>query len=118
MLQGLQYTYIFVPMNFCIRVFAEKSDDLQYCFSASSRRLKVQLFTSFSLKPEFWQCYFLQFPSLVNNFREEGRWQQHLYRSGNTSNENILEICQICSEHEEDIERRGFSLLLLSTSLF
>lgn len=105
-------------MNFCIEVFAEKSDYLQYCFSASSGLLKAQLFASFSLKPEFWQCYFLHFPSLVDNFREEGGWRQRLYGSGNASHENILEICQICSKHEEDIAKKGFGLLLLGTSLF
>lgn len=99
---------IFELVNFCIEVSAEKSGYLQYWFSASGRLLKAQLFASFSLKSEFWQCYFLHFPSLVNNFREEGRWQQCLYRSGDASNENILEICQICSKHEEDIARREF----------
>ena len=94
-------------MNFCIKVFADKSDYLQYSFSASGRLLKAQLFAPFSLKPEFWRCRFLHFPSLVDSFRE-GRWRQRLYRSGSASNEHILEICQIYSEHEEDTARRGF----------
>lgn len=95
-------------MNFCIEVSAEKSGYLQYWFSVSGRLLKAQLFTSSSLKSGFWHCYFLHFPSLLNNFREEGRWQQCLYRSGDASDENRLEISQICSKHEEDIARREF----------
>lgn len=95
-------------MNSCIKAFAENSDYLQYWFSASTRLLQAPFSVSCSPKPEFWQRSFLHFPSLVDNFREGGRWWQRLCRSGNTSDKNRRQICQICSKHEDDVARREF----------
>lgn len=108
MLQGLECTFQICGHELLHQRFAENSDYLQYWFSASSRLLQAQCSVSCSLKPEFWQCSFLHFPSLVDNFREGGRWWQCLHRSGNTSNQSRRQICQICSKHEDDIARREF----------
>lgn len=80
---------------------------------------QAQLFSSFSLKPEFWQCYFLHFPSLVDNFRE-GR-----AGGGSVCTDQVMHLMKIYLKYVRYIpdmkkisQERGFELLLLGTSLF